>query len=477
MQFLKIVFFLLLTFPLISQASLNSKIKQFITEEKALSESHIGISVFDIEKNQEIISYNSTKLFIPASVLKIFYTLSAIETYGTQFKFRTKIFYTGEVLYDGSLQGDILIYASNDPTFGSPRFYKEGIKTIIERIKLELEKKHIYCIEGDIKLILPNKCYPINGSWTVEDIANYYGGGAWAMNINDNEYTIDVRLANKLGESTIINSIHPHIPFLKILNNIKMAKKGSGDNSYIYGMPFDFNREIKGTLPLGSNTYKIKGAIPNPPLTFLNMLTSYLENDNYYFQDYYLSNINPKHKTHLFDIISPTLIDIVKKCNDYSINMYSESLSQLLCLKKNHPDKYLTHYEISDFFSKYGEEFSDLQIIDGSGLSSSNFLSPNKINKFIYLQIKKLGLNLVLEILPKVGRDGFAKNLIISDQDVWIKSGSINGVLNYTGIFKTNNNKHYAFTIMSNNSIKRNKKSIKNSLLKLLLKIITLSSK
>ncbi len=433
-----------------AQTITNFKLKQLIETNSRLSKSFVGVSVFDLKNDREILAYNSDKNFVPASVLKLLYTLSAIETKGKDYKFKTEIAYTGKILFDGTLEGNLIITPSGDPAFGSSRFYKNGYKSILKTIKDILTKSGIRCIEGNIILVLAKQSYPVHGSWTTEDIGNYYAGGSWGLNFNENLYKLKFSLGDKVGSQTKILNISPKIPYLVLKNNVTVGEKASGDNSYIYGLPYDFHREIKGTLPLGKKTFTIKGSIPNPPLTFLSLLADYFDDNNIYFKDYDISKKGFRNTTKIHTFESPELLQIVKTCNNWSINLYSEALSKLLCLHSNHPADYLYEEEIKKFFNKYKTDFTNTQIVDGCGLSSENHISPKTLTLFIKEMTDKLGLFTVLDILPKARIEGYAKNIPI--KDLWIKSGSIRGVLNYSGVFKGKKGNYYAFSIMTNNN-------------------------
>ncbi len=465
------IIFIVLSANIFGQESNNHKLKSYIENNSSLAGSFIGVSVLDLTNKKTVLNYNADKNFIPASVLKLFYTLAAIDTKGKDFKFKTEVSYTGNILFDGTLEGDLIISASGDPTLGSSRFYKKGVESIFKRITKSLTENKITCIEGDIIIESAKNSYPIHGSWTTEDIGNYYAGGTWGINFNENQYKIKFKLGKTIGDKTKIISVFPEIPYLKIKNQVTTAKKGTGDNSYIYGLPFSFYREVKGTLPIDNDTYTIKGSMPNPPLVFLRLLANYLDNTDFYFNSFKYTEFNHKSKKHLFDIESPTLGEIAKTCNNWSINLYSESIAKLLCLKTNHPNDYLYEKEIQYFLKKYNIDFTSTQIVDGCGLSSENHVSPKTINLFIEIMVDKLGLSIVLDVLPKAGVEGYAKKINI--QNLWIKSGSIQGVLNYSGIFKNINGKYYAFSIMSNNN--NMNKDIKKNILKL-IKSITSNS-
>ncbi|HHB51909.1 MAG TPA: hypothetical protein ENK75_02515, partial [Saprospiraceae bacterium] len=158
---MKTVFFIFILFfsvqNLDSQKLTQSDLENIFGRQGVFSSVSVGFSAFK-DKN-EILSYNSEKLFIPASTLKIFYTLSAIQQYGNDFKYKTNFYYQGDILEDGTLEGDLLIYAGGDPTLGSMRFYDDGIGTVFKIIKRGFKKNGISCIDGDIVLVNESKSY------------------------------------------------------------------------------------------------------------------------------------------------------------------------------------------------------------------------------------------------------------------------------------------------------------------------------
>ncbi len=451
-----------------SQANIDN-LKEAVKKLEAVSNSHVGISIFDLQNKKEIFSSNSNKTFTPASVLKLFYTLAAVETKGKNFKFSTDFYHTGDILYDGTLEGDLLIFSSGDPSFGSPRYYKKGIETTLEIIYKKLKQKNISCIDGNIILIVPNQSYPVNGNWVNEDIANYYGGGTWAFNFNDNEYKIKFDLGKDVGAGTEITQVFPHIPGISISNKVTVGKEGSGDNAYIYGDVLSYKRYIRGTLSDNKNT--IRGAIPNPPKTFMKILGSFLDKKGIYHNKMTILQGDKSEKQFLFSIQSPSLLTLAKECNDYSINLYSEAFAKMLCLNSNHPNDYLYNEELEYFFKRYNIDTDKIHLDDGCGLSPKNLVSPREINKFIISIVEKLNLKTVLDIMPQVGKDGHYKNILKKNKNYWMKSGSIEGARNYSGIYKNNNNKYFVFSVMTNNNLPDKSKSIRKNILNVIQQI------
>ena len=450
----------------------TGSLSRMIRERGLLQKIYFGISVMDARSGKVVYEYNADKNFMPASVLKLFYTLAAVDTKGEDYRFKTGFYHTGEILPDGSLLGDLVIVAGGDPTLASGRFFDKGLKAFFKLVTAEIKSKGIKCIDGGIILVLPPYHYPVSGSWEYRDLGNYYGGGSYPLNFLDNEYKLKFKLGKKAGDKTeIVDTVPSGLDFLTINNYVLTGKPGTGDNAYLYSIPYALEVDAKGTLYSPSGYYTIRGALPHPPAVFLKFLGDYLEQENIYFEFLDIAEAPSADLKPLFALTSPPLIEICEVCNNFSINMYSEALATMLCLKTGHPETYLQQEEIEDFFSRYNLDFDKITIVDGCGLSSGNILTPRQINDFLIMMIDRLGLEKVRRILPQAGVEGYAKSMFSPGDSIFIKSGSISGVLNYSGIATASGGEPLVFSIMTNNVLEKDKKKVKKILLHLIREI------
>lgn len=438
-----------------------------------LESSFVGFQLIDLQDKKVLAEKQAEKLFVPASILKSWYNLAAIDQLGTDYHFITRIKTNGQLLADGSLEGDLIIEASGDPSLASDRFERKyDLDHFLNAFYVLLKKNGIHCIDGQLILQVQDSGPALSGDWLWEDIANYYGGGAWGFNFNENSFEASFLIPSKAGKRTRLQRIQPSIPFMTLQNEVMSGKKSSGDQAYFYGGPNDYHKEIRGTLGAGLGQYSIRGAIPNPPLSFLHILHRYLESKGIYVTEIRLTDQPQPSVQVLGTYQSPDLIDLAGKCMDYSINLYSEAFGKLLLAhhgrssRKNYPSKedweaIFTPYSLTDEFV----------LSDACGLSHSNLLSPHVMNAFLIKMIDRLGFEVLQEVFPKNGKDGHARDFITTGDypvKLWLKSGSISGVLNYTGFFQSpKDQKYYLFTIMTNHnrySTKRVKAEIKKLL-------------
>src|SRR5262245_57880190 len=113
-------FFLLLLFASVARSDeLADKIRA-ITDAPEYKPARWGMLVVDAKTGRTVYEQNPDKLFLPASVTKLYTCATAIEEIGPDFHFTTPVYRRGEVK-DRVLDGDLILVASGDLTFGGRR--------------------------------------------------------------------------------------------------------------------------------------------------------------------------------------------------------------------------------------------------------------------------------------------------------------------------------------------------------------------
>ena len=146
--------FLLLCFNYLAQnKTIDSLLFNFINKD-LIKSAHIGIQLNDISDKKKILTYNEQKLFIPASIQKLFTTAAALSILPSDFQFETHVLYSGELNAESNyLEGDVFIVGSGDPSLES-KYFKQ--KSFIKDLSDSLRSKGIKGIDGDLKLITNN---------------------------------------------------------------------------------------------------------------------------------------------------------------------------------------------------------------------------------------------------------------------------------------------------------------------------------
>ena len=78
---------------------------------------HWGLLIVDQKSGETVYELNSDKLFAPASTTKLFSVACALDTFGADHRFETRVVRRGTV-QNGELTGQLILVASGDLTFG-----------------------------------------------------------------------------------------------------------------------------------------------------------------------------------------------------------------------------------------------------------------------------------------------------------------------------------------------------------------------
>ncbi|MEQ1472524.1 MAG: D-alanyl-D-alanine carboxypeptidase, partial [Candidatus Acidiferrum sp.] len=96
-----------------------------VMERPEFAHSRFGIQFYSVESGKVVYELNSQQLFVPGSTTKLFTEGTALELLGGDFRFHTRIYRTGPIEKDGTLNGDLILVAAGDPNL-SNRIQSDG---------------------------------------------------------------------------------------------------------------------------------------------------------------------------------------------------------------------------------------------------------------------------------------------------------------------------------------------------------------
>jgi len=440
----------------------NARIQDFMdgfVKREIFRHATISASVLEVNGEKEILDYQKDKVLVPASSLKLFTTFSALHYLGEDYTYKTHLDYSGQILEDGTLEGDIYIIGSGDPTLGSSKFSGHlNFPDLISDITNKIKSAGITCVSKNIvadESIFNS--YPISPSWQWNDLGNYYAGGSWGVNINDNQYFVFFGQQAAEGMIPKLKRYGPKIPNLILQNEVETGKAGSGDQAYIFGGPYDYTKRIVGTIPPGTKEFVIKGSIPDPPLFLAYHIQLALKKKKVKVDEYKTifewTGIKPK-MNRIGSYESPKLKTIVRRANQESNNLYCEALLKTIGLKKSGRGSGTDGIKaVEDYMKSLSVDISGIRLEDGSGLSTRNAISSHMMSDFLKGIANSLTLEKATSFLPKAGIEGTVKSLLRNSPAkgrVWAKSGSMEGVMSYSGYIKTRSGKWVSYCIVVN---------------------------
>ena len=424
-----------------------------------------SLVVKDVQEGRTVYSYDTDRLQSPASVLKTVATATALEILGEDYRYPTTLEYDG-ILENGTLEGNLYIKGSGDPSLGSSHF-APGQNKFLSTWIAALQKAGIKHITGSV--ISDESIFDTEGvsiKWLREDMGNYYAPGSYGISIFDNMYKLSLQ-TGAAGTRPVLKGTEPDIPFIRFKNYLKAAPVSS-DSAYIIGAPLDDVRYLYGVLPANREAYVLKGDIPDPALYLARYLTDQLQqkgirvdgSPSCYRIEVEENRWKKGERKEIVTTYSPTLREIASICNNVSHNLYADALVKTVGLQyKPRRNEMISSFGrgvqvVKEYWEKKGLDVFPLRMNDGSGLAPADKVSAGFMGELlVYMATESAVSDAFIASLPQAGIEGSVRNFLKGSKlqgKAHLKSGGITGVRSYAG-YITKDGKTYAVAVFSNN--------------------------
>ncbi len=429
---------------------LEQDIDQLVKQYEAY-DYNFGIQVTSTTNDEVMYSRNQDSAFVPASNLKLFSTAIALETLGSDYKWKN-LFYTHGNIENGVLDGDLIFKAEGDPSI-SEHYLDNGISSLFKSWAKQIKEAGIHTIKGN--LIVDNSAFAnhfIGKGWRNTYEQSYYAALPSAFAINENFVRITVKGAGKSKLAPSV-SIYPYNGGLKIVNKAitttkrvtKISISRDNEQNIIY---------VSGSI--GRNRTSSQSInIPQPGQYAGEMLYATLKNQDMNIKGKLIvENINNQTENAqiLISNESPELSQLLQRINKTSNNfMANQIYLSLGYLLSNDASK--SEQLIKDYMQYNGINTAQLQIDDGSGLSPINNATPRQFSELLHFMSQSKSFDAFYDSFPIAGVDGTLKNVMRFDplyKNVRGKTGTINNVKSLCGYIFTRDYELLTFTILVN---------------------------
>ncbi len=424
----------------------------------------VGVCVKNCESGETLSSLNQDCPLVPASVIKLVTCATALELFGPDHCFETTLMYTGTIK-DGRLDGDLIIKGGGDPTLGSRHLGDQKENYLKEWVDL-VRKAGIRSVSGSV--VSDASLFdeePLSPFWLWEDIGNYYAAGVFGLGINDNSVTIYLR-STRAGTRPTVVKTDPVLPLLRFENHL-MAVDNDKDSAYVYGLPFQWNRQLFGTMPANQSEFSIRGDLPDPPQYAAEKLDEALARAGVAVKGKpTTSRVYPLKSNGVYGRIgrirSEPLSRIIRIIHEKSDNVYAECLLRnLASFSSARPYTARKGIEVvREFWKKKGLDMKGLHLVDGSGLSPLNRVSAGFLADLLsYMATKSAYADVYEHSLPLAGMEGsvsgFLKDTPITGK-VRLKSGSNLTTTCYAGYYRKNTTRLAVVMLVNHTNVSRN---------------------
>lgn len=407
-----------------------------------------SLYVIDAKSGDVVFDLNSRVGLATASTMKIITSASAYEILGKEFRYTTEFGYYGQKR-DNNLNGSLYIKPSGDPTLGSWRWKQTNEDSVINRITNAFRQIQVKNYKNLVVDATGWEGEAIPGGWTWDDLGQYYGAPADALNWRENQFDMVLKSGDHIGDKVIIKETRPRLYSYNYVSYVRASAKGTGDNSYMF-LPLGTNvGVVRGTIPVGEENFVISGAMPSGKYQFVSTLSDALtiKGISHSIPSITIDSatgdkrIDPSIVTIIHQEQSPVLDSIVFWFLRRSINLYGEALAKTIASTSN---KTATTENgtriIRDYWSSknIGIDKTELNIQDGSGLSPQDRVTTHAQVAILNYAKKQPWFEGYYLAFPTYN-------------GMKMKSGTINAVKGFCGYQTSSNGREYIFSFLVNN--------------------------
>jgi serine-type D-Ala-D-Ala carboxypeptidase/endopeptidase (penicillin-binding protein 4) len=391
---------------------INKSAKQNVLATEAFATAHTGISIFEPATGRYWYNYQGDKYFVPASNTKLFTCYAAMK-------------YLGDSIIGMNYEETddvLLINPTGDPTFLHPDFVSQPVYDFLRSTS---------------KTIALNTAAWQDERW----------GSGWSWNDYSEYY---------MAERSVMPMYGNVIRFSDPLNRFT-ASPGYFNNKIIVNgtentntFPSSVERAIASNEFFVTAKNKSLSGIETPFYTgddsiLINLLSDTLQKSIYKSNKFYLEK--DRNKKYIYSQPTDSLLKPMMHRSD---NFFAE---QSLLMVSNKLLGLMNDAKVIDTILK--TEFKDLpqkpRWVDGSGLSRYNLFTPQDFVAILTKMKNEFGMDRLKNILA-TGGEGTISNYYKADSGyIFAKTGTLSGVVAFSGFLYTKKNKLLVFSVLVNN--------------------------
>ena len=446
------------TSPSTPAASINplDRLKQELSDATRLAgvrRGAWGVVVRSLDRSETLYELNPRMLLVPASVAKLVSAATAAEAVGWDYRYETILKATGPVV-DGVVAGDLLIVGSGDPSIGGRA--GDDLAGWVEALKAAGIRRINGRVIGDDDAVEEPRPQL---AWAWDDLGYTTGALFGALNFGENRMTVTVTPGSAAGAPTALNA-EPYAAARPLANRIVTGPPGSAQLVWPEQRPGEPFLTVAGSIPAGAPPARLNVAVGNPTFWFASVLRNRLQQQGIEVTGdaWDIDDVRPPPDaaaaTVVFTHRSPPLSELVQPMIKESINLYAEAVMRLNAAPGTLP----TNDAALDGFRKrlesWGVPGDGQQIVDGSGLSRRDVLSPEALLSVLQRMHDPSLRSPLMTALPVAGVDGSLATRMrdtAAAGNVRAKTGTMSNIRSLAGYATTRDGERLAFVAMVNN--------------------------
>lgn len=453
-------------------ATLGTRIDALIHQPR-FANADLGIAVVSLDSGQTLYTHRADHLLLPASTAKLYTAALVLDTVGANYRIPTRLLGTQPVRH-GQLDGPLILYGMGDPTLGTIGTSADWA----DQLAAQLAAHGIRRVHGD--LIADDSYFtgPAEGAgWEADDLQTWYGVPTSALSVDENIVAVTVQPALHVGQPARLD-FDPGDAMPPLVNTLTTSAAGTPPDINLYRAPGDRTLYAFGSVPIGAKPERYRLAVADPALLAGQRLQRALAAHGIKLKGRVRTLHWPQddasllaHAQPLGEVLSPPLIEVLKRGLKRSQNLYLQNLLQIAGVRARAkamaspdpaspiPSGFRSSedwgiHALHQLLGRIGIAPSSALLEEGTGMSRQDLTTPAALVRLLqYLAAQPYAAQL-RDALPIAGIDGTLQWRMRNTPaagNVHAKTGSMTYVDCLAGYVTTADGEHLAFAIMLNN--------------------------
>jgi D-alanyl-D-alanine carboxypeptidase/D-alanyl-D-alanine-endopeptidase (penicillin-binding protein 4) len=389
--------------------------------------------------NYSLYNHDAERFFIPASNVKLLTTAAVLRQLGANFQIRTSVYQISE--------GVLRLVGQGDPSLQDAQ-----LKDLAQQLKRQ-------GITNVRQLIVDDGYFrgdSINLTWDWQDVQSDYGTAVNSLILNQN--AVELTLSpQQLGQPLRVSWEDRIASRQWQIENTSVTSAVGTKNSLtvtaVLGQPL---LQIKGKLAVNAEAEIIGLPIINPTQYFLEHFREALVAEGISVtQTSVADSRGITQGKEVASIESPTLARLLKETNQESNNLYAEALLSRLGVSDSGDSTEVRIKKVVENLTTLGVNPESYNLIDGSGLSRQNLVSPQAIVQTLKGMAKTPEAPIYRDSLSTAGVSGTLRQRFLNTLAVGklqAKTGTLTGVSALSGYLDIPGFQPVVFSLMVNQS-------------------------
>jgi D-alanyl-D-alanine carboxypeptidase/D-alanyl-D-alanine-endopeptidase (penicillin-binding protein 4) len=401
-----------------------------------------GVAIQSLDTGEMFYEQNSEKLLMPASNMKILTAIAALKILGPEFTYDTHLKTDGEIR-KGKLNGNLIVIGNGDPTISV-----SDLNDWAAQLKQSGITEVAGSIVGDDSAFDDER---IGSGWSWDELPYYYATETSGLQLAENAITITVTAGEPGGPITVRKE--PDTSYIQVIQKVQIVRDAQTSVKWSY-KPETKTVYVSGILPPGGQDYG-GFAISNPGAYFACSLKEALQRNGIHVEgDAYRAADRHYEVPEMLHVLlsrkSPPLREMLGVLLKESQNLYAETFVKTLG-NGNTADGIQS---ISATLIQMGISPQAFVIVDGSGLSRYNYVTPQALLMALSKIYNDDLHHVFYNALPIAGIDGTLKSRLkgtAAENNARAKTGSISNVRSLSGFVRTRDGEMVVFALLINN--------------------------